>query len=122
MNDPIIIATRQSFSGVSSVSEAVSIADWVDGSDWTLFLLVGSCFNGVATVKICDSQDDFVADIQEVASMDLTGPLNPPCDTAYSWRKRELPSFRVGELGATCRISVTSVSGQASIQLSSEIK
>lgn len=122
MNDPIVLATRQTFSGVSSVSTPVDISNWTQGADWSLFLLVASCFNGVATIEICDSQDGFVADIQAVASIDLTGPLNPPTDVANSWRRRELPSFRVGELGATCRVSVTSASSQASVTLSCEIK
>jgi hypothetical protein len=121
-NSPITIASRQTFSGVSSVSTPVDISNWIQGCDWTLHLLVASCFNGVATVDIEDSQDDFVDDIQVVATLDLTGAINPPTDVAMSWRRREIPSFRVGELGATCRVSVTSVSSQASVTLSCEIK
>jgi hypothetical protein len=122
MNDPIVLATRQTFSGVSSVSTPVDISNWTQGADWSLFLLVASCFNGVVTVALTDSQDGFAEDIQEIVSLNLTGPLNAPCDLATSWRKRELPSFRVGELGATCRVSVTSASSQASVTLSCEIK
>lgn len=121
-NTPISIAVRQTFSGVASFSTPVSIADWIDGSDWTLAVVVAASNIAVALVSIEDSADDFDTDIQVVATLDLQGAINPPTDVAVSWRRRELGDLRVGHLGATCRVSMTSPSSQASVTLSAEIK
>ena len=121
-NAPIVIADRQTFSGVSSFSTPVPISYWFPGSDWTLSLLVAASFNGVALVALEDSCDNFVSDIQTVATVNLEGAINPPCDVAYSWRSRELPSFRVGHAGAEARVSVTSPSSACAVTLSATIK
>jgi hypothetical protein len=123
MNTPIVIAQNQTFTGTSSVSDAISVADWIDGSDWTLSLTVSGCFAGVALVQISDSVDGFISDNVQVASVDLTGPIYPGTYVSYSFRRRELSSFRVGHLGASARISVTSESSAASVTISvAEIK
>ena len=122
MIDPIVIASRQSFDSVNTVSTPVSISDWIDGSDWTLFLLVASSNNAVAFVAIQDSIDGFVDDIQVVATLDLQGQIVPPTDVAMSWRRRELGAFRVGHQNAQARVSVTSASSGSAVTLSAEIK
>ncbi len=81
-NTPISIAVRQTFSGVASFSTPVSIADWIDGSDWTLAVVVAASNIAVALVSIEDSADDFDTDIQVVATLDLQGAINPPTDVA----------------------------------------
>jgi hypothetical protein len=123
MNAPITIALNQPFTGTGSTSTPVSIADWINGSDWTLYLAFSGCFAGVALVSVEDSADGFVDDIVQVVSVDLTGPIYPGTFVGYSFRARELSSYRVGHLGASTRISVTSQSSSCTVTVSTaEIK
>lgn len=124
MNAPIIIVVQnQTFTGTSSVSTPVSIADWITGADWTLYLTFSGCFAGVALVSVEDSADGFVDDIVQVVSVDLTGPIRPGTYVSYSFRRRELLSLRVGHANASTRISVTSPSSSCTVTLSiAEIK
>jgi hypothetical protein len=121
MPAPIIIATRQTFAGVSSASTPVDISGWPNGADFTLSLLVASSAGVTALISIQDSADLFVSDTRLVASLDLQGAVNPPTDIAVSWRARELGSCRVGHASATCRVLVTSASAACSVTLSAGI-
>jgi hypothetical protein len=122
-NAPISIVENQQFTGTSSASTPVNIANWLTGSDWTLALTVSACFAGAALISIEDSTDGFVDDIQIAATLSVTGPIHADTLVSHSWRARELPSFRVGVLNASARISVTSPSRGASVTLSiAEVK
>ena len=123
VNAPITIVQNETFTGLNTVSSAVSIADWLSESpDFTLAVTVSGCFAGTVLISVDDSQDGFVADIQHVVQFNVTGPVNPGTYVGYSFRKREIPSLRCGVQGATCRLMVTSASSQASVTLSCEIK
>lgn len=122
-NSPISIVQNETFTGTSGVSTPTSIANWINGTDWTLFLTISGCFSGTVLISVEDSADSFVNDIQVVVAVNVTGPVNPGTFVGYSWRARELPSYRVGKLGATTRISVTSASSACAVTLSvAEIK
>lgn len=123
MNAPITVVQSQTFTGTCSISTPVSMADWPTGADWTLFVTISGCFAGVVLVSIEDSADGFAEDIQTIVAVNVTGPVNAGTFVTHSWRARELPSYRVGHLGATTRISVTSESSGASLTLAiGEIK
>lgn len=123
MNAPITVVQNQTFTGTSSVSTPVSIADWISGSDWTLFVTISGCFAGVVLVSIEDSADGFAEDIQTIVAVNVTGPVNAGTFVTHSFRARELSSYRVGHLGASTRISVTSRSSSCAVTVSNaEIK
>jgi hypothetical protein len=116
------IAGVGSYSSAGKVSIASDISQFVNGSDFTLFVSLSGASGGRANVCIESSTDGFVNDIEVATCVNNSTPIFPGTTVDYSFRQYQIPSYPVGVLNARTRVAIIALDEGASVTVTAALK